>query len=1723
MDWKRFMSFILTGCLSAAAILPGVAGMGTVVASAAESVNTCSTESQLADLLSNASTDSDNPTVIALTSDVSVNGQIAVKSGTYAEIESEGDTVYSIKETGTLSNVSSSGLLYVSGSLVVKNLNVDAAEKGRCIAVAPTGELTLDEGADIEHGADLGNASSNGLGICLMDGSTSSGAKLIIHDGAKISGCTAVGRGTVSEQGIGIYAGNYSRVVMDGGEVSGNIDKGNGGNKTPCTNGGGVYIQNYANFYMSGGTISGNSAYGGGGGVYIAGLNKSSIFTACGNAVIKENAAKSDENGLVYETPYGGGIYNSAGIVNISGNAEISDNTAYTYSKANYMGCGGGIFVNTGELNMSGGTVSGNTAVGYGTAAVGESTTYDNFGCGGGIFLKSAACNISGGSIENNSASSAYNGSGMSGNGGGIYLGFSVSDLDVSPSTLHMSGGTVTNNSAEKNGSGIFVADSIYSKAYLATTGLSSTSQQYCGTSAFFVSGSFSVKGNTGDNIFLSKEQTDQNGFQGKAELTLKGALSEDSYLGIHTEETTLDVTVAQPSDNYSIHYKDLGALHSDLASDSRTFEIDGDNQVVLAGGTSANRTDLSQADVEVPDVTYDGSAKKPDVTVTLSGMLLTKGTDYTVSYVNDVNAGTAVVTINGKGNYSGSVDAEFQINPYDISGSDVTVGEIPAKYYTGSAFHPDVKAAFKEKELTAAASGESGDYSLSYGENINPGEDAGTVIISGKGNFCGTRNVYFDIKNVGSVAVVTDESGLKSAIQASAGTAEEPAKIALGQDIAITSPIEAAAGKHLEIYGNGYSLSASTAMYADTSNPDKAMLQLCSATGSLEAANLTLSDLTLDGNNDARLLYVASGASLAVTGDSLLTEGKASSSSSASLGGQCIYNAGTTELDDCEIYKSVYGSYGCVFNASQAQLKLGDGCTIDYVVNSNGGAIYNAEGAVAEMDGTTIENAVGLDNKGSAITNYGTFTMNDGLITGTYSQRASIHNVGTFTMNGGKICNNTNTFNIGSNTYGGAVFNMTGTFQMKGGSITGNTAYEGGGVFVYSGSFIMDGETATISGNTCDYTITSMTNVINYGNGGGVYLYGGNFVLKNGMIKGNSVDYYVAQGKTPTVNGNGGGIYADGGSFVMDGGTIEENSASLRNTDLSSTQGIGGAVFVNGPSASAAVNGGLIENNSAGVVGTDGIYVSDKKIGTSTSGNGTLKLSGDAEINNGIYLAGSTCIDITGALSSSVPFRIYLSEATIGKCIAGYADLVSGEEEFAKASDASEFVCMNQSCTFEFVNREIIVQRADLTACTVSFSQEEYTYTGNAIKPQMIVSDSMGNVVTGYKAVYSNNINAGTASVTLTGDGYTATGVKTASFTITPKQLTADDITVDPVSNIYTGSAVEPDVTLTYGDITLDPYVYDAKTASYTGDYSLEYENNTDITLTAPAKAVVTGHGNYTGTAEKDFYIGLAQSMSGTATYTKTFGNTSFYLDTKVTAGEGTLSFSSNNADVAKVDASTGKVTVKGAGLATVTATVSRTAKYAEKEMKIKISVSKAAQSISGTSVYNKTYGDASFTLNMKRVSGNGALSYKSADTSVLSVSQSGKVTIRKPGRTTISVTAVQTENYRSAVRNAVITIKPSKSVLVSVKNNSGRKLAVQWKKDLNVTGYQIYYSSKSSFAASATSQTLVKNSKTYKKTISGLVKGKVYYVKIRSYKLVDGKALFSSFSSVKKIRIQK
>ena len=135
---------------------------------------------------------------------------------------------------------------------------------------------------------------------------------------------------------------------------------------------------------------------------------------------------------------------------------------------------------------------------------------------------------------------------------------------------------------------------------------------------------------------------------------------------------------------------------------------------------------------MEYDECTYDGTAKTPAVTV---GDLNAEG--YAVSYGDNIEAGTAEVTVEGKGTYTGSRTLQFEIKKCPLS--ECTVSKPADRVYTGEALTQKLTVKYGSNVLT-----EGTDYTVSYSDHIDPG--TAEISIPGKGNYEGTVTENFEI-----------------------------------------------------------------------------------------------------------------------------------------------------------------------------------------------------------------------------------------------------------------------------------------------------------------------------------------------------------------------------------------------------------------------------------------------------------------------------------------------------------------------------------------------------------------------------------------------------------------------------------------------------------------------------------------------------------------------------------------------------------------------------------------------------------------------------------------------------------------------------------------------------------------------------------------------------------------------------------------------------------------
>ena len=240
---------------------------------------------------------------------------------------------------------------------------------------------------------------------------------------------------------------------------------------------------------------------------------------------------------------------------------------------------------------------------------------------------------------------------------------------------------------------------------------------KYSGT----ITKSFSIKpaGFTKASVTLSASSFTWNGAEKKPRVTVK--------IGNRQLTAGRDYTVSYKN-NVSVGTASVTIT----AKGNYTGSISKNFSITAAGFT---KTSVS---LSVSSFTYDGAEKKPKITVKNGKKQLTANTDYTVSYNNNINAGTASVTITGKGSYSGSQTKNFTITPAALTKTTISLSA-SSFIYDGAEKKPAITIKAGKNQLTLNK-----DYTISYKNNMNVG--TASVTVTGKGNYTGTISKSFTI-----------------------------------------------------------------------------------------------------------------------------------------------------------------------------------------------------------------------------------------------------------------------------------------------------------------------------------------------------------------------------------------------------------------------------------------------------------------------------------------------------------------------------------------------------------------------------------------------------------------------------------------------------------------------------------------------------------------------------------------------------------------------------------------------------------------------------------------------------------------------------------------------------------------------------------------------------------------------------------------------------------------
>ena len=210
------------------------------------------------------------------------------------------------------------------------------------------------------------------------------------------------------------------------------------------------------------------------------------------------------------------------------------------------------------------------------------------------------------------------------------------------------------------------------------------------------------------------------------------------------------------------------------------------------------------------------------------------------------------------------------------------------------------------------------------------------------------------------------------------------------------------------------------------------------------------------------------------------------------------------------------------------------------------------------------------------------------------------------------------------------------------------------------------------------------------------------------------------------------------------------------------------------------------------------------------------------------------------------------------------------------------------------------------------------------------------------------------------------------------------------------------------------------AKFSKVNGKLSIVGAGKTTITASQPASD------DYLA-ASKSFVLTVRKGtpvLTATADLSSTFGEDGPTIAKPTSESRGAISFTSSNAAVATVNATTGQATVVGAGTSTITITQAATDDYVSATQTLTFTVKQAVPKLGALTVSSKTFGDAEFSITKPTSPSSGAFTFTSNNTKVVKISEAGTATIEGAGTATITATQAAAGNYATNSVTAEVTI---------------------------------------------------------------------------------------------------
>ena len=851
-------------------------------------------------------------------------------------------------------------------------------------------------------------------------------------------------------------------------------------------------------------------------------------------------------------------------------------------------------------------------------------------------------------------------------------------------------------------------------------------------------------------NITLGTSSFTYNGTEKKPTVTVKN--SQGTVLTLDTDYTiSYYNNVNAGTNTASVRVTGMGDYTA--AADGTTANYIEITYTINPKPVSASTVRVTLSAASKP---YTGNAQTVAVTLydTVAKRTLTKGRDYTLTFKNNVNVGTATVQINGAGNYSGSRSSDFEITAVPISSANLTLSKTSFAY-SGNAKTPTAVLEYNGRTLTKNV-----DYTVEYRNNINAG--TAQAVITGKGSFSGTRTESFVInpKSVGSSSVT-----LGTTSYTYDGTEKTPAASVTDNGIELTE-------------GKDYSVSYRNNIHVgqDDIVPEVVIEGIGNYRGqkistftilprTISKANIKLGGVTYTGNPKYP--------SITMTFNNMPV-----GSSNYTLKYENNINAGTNARVTFIGKGDFKGTVTKTFTISRKPI---------------GGTTIHLNPSTFRYSGSANQPEVEIT--------HGTRTLKNGTDYRIVEYKNNIAaGKGSVVIEGlGNYCDRKEKL---------FVINQK---EISKGDATLN-AY----TFAYTGSAIKPVLTVKVDGKLLkagtDYKITGYSDNVNVGKAAltleGINNYKGT-VTKNYNIKAAALDISWVK-TTPTVTFNGAeqkptGLVMKNGSKTLVPGTDYQITGYSNN--INAGQGLMTVKGMNNYSGTLNVPFDIVSKSING----SAIKVTLNKTSYGYQGN--------AKKPTPTVYDGSRLLEVNKDYTVD-----YLNNVNAGTA----SVIIKGT---------------NNYCNSRTVN--FTITPMDISSRSITLEHTDYTYTGTAITPVVTVKGLTEN--TDYRVDYVNNINAGTAVAAITGLG-NYNGTAQAEFTIDKRSMEDVMVTLSSNSMVYTGTKRKPVPTVKYGTLILQENT----------DYTVKYANAVNVSTKNPAVITIIAaeNSNFTGSTTRNYKI---------------------------------------------------------------------------------------------------------------------------------------------------------------------------------------------------------------------------------------------------------------------------